>query len=152
MPSEESNKDELSSAILQQHQHQQREPPHQPQGLLGGDLPQQPGHPHVDLLARLKALSNSAGAQRHSRCSDGARPVGALCKCMCIQTPAQEEGCASSAWRPAHALPLFTSTSFAVFDSILVDVSTTVTSEADLLPTHLQLLSMGKTISHTSMG
>lgn len=60
VPSEESNKDELSSAILQQHQ--QREAPHQQQGVLGGDLPQQQGHPHVDLLARLKALSNSAAA------------------------------------------------------------------------------------------
>ena len=64
VPSEESNKDELSSALLQQHQ--QREGPHQQQGVLGGDLPQQQGHPHADMLARLKVLSNSAGAQRHS--------------------------------------------------------------------------------------
>ena len=88
MPSEESNKDELSSAILQQHQ--QREAPHQQQGLLGRDLPQQQGHPHGDLLARLKALSNSAGAQRHLGCSGGARPVDAVLRCMCIQTLARQ--------------------------------------------------------------
>ena len=77
VPSEESTKDELSSAILQQQQQQQ--------GVLGGDLPQQQGHPHVDLLARLKALSNSAGAQRHPEGAvTGPKPIDAVLRCMCI--------------------------------------------------------------------